>query len=236
MQVRKELAVARFNAKQITQRRAVARGLRPALVGFGRLLAEGERHAAAFGHAELLDAHAVNGRADAFDEVDELRIIALAALKRQRPVARAQRVARGLKDLFKAQRVAAHGVVCLADAAVAAVVGADVADLDQPAKEDAVAVHGRRAAKRLLIEAGALRGVGRFQKPQQIVGGELALGEQFVESLRHWALSSWAVALRVGFPKRASSAACASSKAFLASGCSSSARVSTPCRWLIATP
>ena len=124
VELRVELGAGGLDAQQIAVR---ARGA-PAGVGLLRLLAQRKRD------ADRAPAEFVDLAEDAFDEGGVLLGGDFARLEDERAIAQIDVSAHGAQDGLLVEFEAADAVVALADAAVVAVLGADVAHFDDPAQ------------------------------------------------------------------------------------------------------
>ena len=177
----KEFGIARFDAKQIAKPVGIAARLGPVFVDLERLLPERERDAEPLREG-LRAAHFVNVAKELADEGHPLRIPAFARLNGDGAVPALEGEAGALENRLARERVALHVVVGLADAAVAAVGRAYVADLDEAAQIDV----GAHFPGRQVIGA-ALQKVGFFgrsdaQNPRDFFVGELGLREEVFKS------------------------------------------------------
>ena len=161
MELRIERGAGRLDAQQVARRARRA----PAGEDLFGLLAQRERHA----HPER--------RETAQDVLDEGRVrlrLDLAALNDQRDVAHRLRLLGAGDNLVRRERVAPHVRVRPANAAVVAVLRADVARLDETAHGDALPAAPELQRVRRGIERGKIAGILQGEQKLQLAGRQRA--------------------------------------------------------------
>ena len=147
MNPRIEIRIRRLDAEEV----AVCAGVNPAAVGLLALLAEGERY------SERVAEAGADGLENALHERGILLRLEFAGLQDDASVAVFRRPCDRVDDLRLAHPVAGDPGVSAADAAVEAVLGADVGEFDESAERDLPSPVGGLGLVRAAHQGGEVR-------------------------------------------------------------------------------